>query len=404
VTRSSPVGGPLLFHPLTIHDDGDEVVVAREGAETYDVFPADGAALLSRLRQGATPAEAATWYQGCYGEPVDMAEFVEALHVLGYVRTGPVEPVEGTRTPLAWQRLGRTVFSLPAVIACVCVMAVAVVACALDPRMVPTHDDVFFTRSLLLIEVTVLVGQLPLTVIHELAHFLAGRRIGVPSRIRVAHRFTVVVFETVLDGLVMLPRRQRYLPMLAGILADLVVMGALVDIAWILRSFSGGGGIAPTVCLALAFTTLPRILWQFFVFLRTDVYYLLATALRCDDLDGAGRDALRNWFWGRRKRPDRVIAAERWSNRDWRAGRAFAPVLVAGYAAMIATLAGLVGPLALQFVERALDSLQGGGPWRWDAIAVLALNLAQPVAARMLAWKARGDAPRLSSRAQPLGS
>ena len=132
-----------------------------------------------------------------------------------------------------------------------------------NPRMVPAHHDVFFTKSLLLIEVTVLVGQLPLTVVHELAHFLAGRRLGVASRIRVAHRFTVVVFETVLDGLVMVPRRQRYLPLAAGVLADLVVMGALVDTAWILRTLGDGSGLAATVCLALAFTTLPRILWQF---------------------------------------------------------------------------------------------------------------------------------------------
>jgi hypothetical protein len=400
MTGSSPGGGPLLFHPLTFHAEGDEVVVARRGADTYDVFPVDGAALLSRLRQGASPADAAAWYEGCYGDEVDIAEFVETLHRLGYVQTEVLDPVEEVRPPLLpWQRLGRAVFSLPAVIVWACVIAAAILAGARNPRMVPAHHDVFFTKSLLLIEVTVLVGQLPLTVVHELAHFLAGRRLGVASRIRVAHRFTVVVFETVLDGLVMVPRRQRYLPLAAGMLADLVVMGALVDTAWILRTLGDGSGLAATVCLALAFTTLPRILWQFFVFLRTDVYYLLTTALRCDDLDGAGRDAIRNWFWRRRNRPDRLIAQQRWSNSAWKAGRVFAPVLVAGYVAMIATLAGLVGPLTLRFVERTVDGLRGGGPWRWDAIAVLALNLGQPVAARILAWKARQDARTRPSQA-----
>ena len=80
-------------------------------------------------------------------------------------------------------------------------------------------------------------------------------------------------------------------------------------------------------------------------------------------------------------------------------GRVFAPVLVAGYVAMIATLAGLVGPLTLRFVERTVDGLRGGGPWRWDAIAVLALNLGQPVAAHILAWKARQDARTRPSQA-----
>ena len=245
-------------------------------------------------------------------------------------------------------------------------------------------------------------------VIHELAHLLAGRRLGVASRIRVAHRFTVVVFETVLDGLVMVPRRQRYLPLLAGMLADVVVMGVLVDVAWLPLS---GRALAAQVCLALAFTTLPRILWQFFVFLRTDVYYLLATALRCDDLDGAGRDVLRTWYRRHRGRLDGRLAVgsagqsvpqDRWAARDWRAGRYFAPLLVAGYAAMLGTLVGLVGPLTLRFVERTIDALRGGGAWRWDAAAVLGLNLAQPVAARALAWKARRDARRVPSGAGPV--
>jgi hypothetical protein len=282
----------------------------------------------------------------------------------------------------------------------------AIVAGALNHDLVPTHRDVFFSRSLVLIELTIIAGQLPLTIIHELAHLLAGRRLGVASRIRVAHRFTVVVFETVLDGLVMVPRRKRYLPLLAGMLADVVVMGVLVDVAWLI-----GPGVAAQVCLALAFTTLPRILWQFFVFLRTDVYYLLATALRCDDLDGAGRDVLRTWYRRHRGRlagrlasvPVPVPApADRWAARDWRAGRYFAPLLVAGYAAMLGTLVGLVGPLTLRFVERTIDALRGGGAWRWDAAAVLGLNLAQPVAARALAWKARRDGRRVPSGAGPV--
>lgn len=408
--RSSSASTPLLFYPLTFHAEGDEVIVARRGDDSYNVFPADGAALLTRLQEGATPADAATWYESSFGDAVDVDEFVETLHELGFVRSpndddpDPVAAADGVER-LPWQRLGRAVFAMPAVVGWLAVVVAAIVAGAFDHRVVPTHHDVFFSKSLLVIELTILVGQLPLTVIHECAHFLAGRRLGVASRIRVAHRFTVVVFETVLDGLVMVPRRQRYLPLLAGMLADLVVMAALVDAAWLLER-AGGGARAAQICLALAFTTLPRILWQFFVFLRTDVYYLLATILRCDDLDGAGRDVLRTWYQrhraGRGGRPAPPDLLDRWSARDWRAGRYFAPLLVAGYAAMLGTLVGIVGPLALRFVEHIVDALRGGGTWRWDAAAVLALNLGQPVAARALAWKARRDGLRNPSLPLPV--
>jgi hypothetical protein len=429
VTGSTSGSSPLLFYPLTFHADGDEVVVARFGDDSYNVFPSDGAALLARLQQGATLEDAAAWYEESFGDAVDVDEFVVTLHELGYVRSlggeeaGAAAGLAGTAAAamdadamdadamnadageaVRWRRLGRAIFSWPAALVWLGLVVAAIVAGALDHNVVPTHRDVFFSRSLVLIELTIIAGQLPLTIIHELAHLLAGRRLGVASRIRVAHRFTVVVFETVLDGLVMVPRRQRYLPLLAGMLADVVVMGVLVDVAWLI-----GPGVAAQVCLALAFTTLPRILWQFFVFLRTDVYYLLATALRCDDLDGAGRDVLRTWYRRHRGRLDGrlgsvpvAVPQDRWAARDWRAGRYFAPLLVAGYAAMLGTLVGLVGPLTLRFVERTIDALRGGGAWRWDAAAVLGLNLAQPVAARALAWKARRDARRVPSGAGPV--
>jgi hypothetical protein len=417
VTGSQSGGSPLLFYPLTFHADGDEVVIARQGDDSYNVFPADGAALLARLQEGATPEAAAAWYEESFGDAVDVDEFVQTLCELGYVRAededeaGAAVAAEAGAAVAAgvgvrWGRLGRAVFSWPAAIVWLALVAAAVVAGGLDHNFVPAHRDVFFSRSLVLIELTIVAGQLPLTVIHELAHLLAGRRLGVASRIRVAHRFTVVVFETVLDGLVMVPRRQRYLPLLAGMLADVVVMGVLVDVAWLL-----GPGVAAKFCLALAFTTLPRILWQFFVFLRTDVYYLLATALRCDNLDGAGRDVLRHWYRRQRARlagrfDPRLLPAhapqERWAARDWRAGRYFAPLLVVGYAAMVGTLLGIVGPLTLRFVERAIDALRGGGALRWDAAAVLALNLAQPVAARALAWRARRDRRGAASPAGPV--
>src|SRR5215813_14706271 len=67
-----------------------------------------------------------------------------------------------------------------------------------------------------------------LQLVHEGYHALAGRRLGLNSTLRIGHRFIYVVFETSLDGLVAVPRRQRYLPMLAGMLTDVVALAALI--------------------------------------------------------------------------------------------------------------------------------------------------------------------------------
>lgn len=378
----------LFFHDLAFHADGDEVAVGRPETGSFAIFPADGAELLRRLMEGSTPASAATWYQGTYGEAVDMDQFLASLHELGLVRTS----AGASRPPLAggpvrWQRLGRAVFSVPARLVWLGVLVTAVLGCVRNPQLVPARHDVFFVRSLLVIELTIVVAQIPLTLVHELAHVLAGRRVGVWSRLRVGHRFTVVVFETVLDGLVVVPRSKRYLPLAAGMLADLAVMAGLVDAAWLLRTWQHRVSVAALICLALAYTTIPRIAWQFFVFLRTDGYFLLQTALGGDDIDAAARDQLRAW-WSRRLRRPAPAAPVR-PARDVRAGRIFAPLLVGGYACVGVTMAAVVAPLMFRFIQLAIRGLWDGGPLRWDAAGVLLLNLAEPVAARLLARRDR---------------
>ncbi len=372
----------LFFHDLAFHADGDEVAVGRAETGSFAILPADGAELLRRLMEGNSPAAAATWYQGTYGEAVNMDQFLASLQELGLVRTS-AGALPAADHPVRWQGLGRAVFSVPARLVWLGLLITAVLGCVRNPQLVPARHDVFFVRSLLVIELTIVVAQIPLTLVHELAHFLAGRRVGVWSRIRVGHRFTVVVFETVLDGLVVVPRSKRYLPLAAGMLADLAVMAALVDAAWLLRTWQHRVSVAALICLALAYTTIPRIAWQFFVFLRTDGYFLLQTALRGDDIDAAARDQLRAW-WSRRLRRPAPAAPVR-PARDVRAGRVFALFLVGGYACVGVTMAAVVAPLMFRFIQLAIRGLWDGGPLRWDAAGVLVLNLAEPVATRVLA-------------------
>jgi len=383
----------LFFHDLAFYADGDEVAVGRPDTGSFAIFPADGAELLRRLMEGNSPATAAAWYRGNYGEAVDMDQFLDNLDELGLLRTS--EPALAAPT-VRWQGLGRAVFCVPAGLVWLGVLVTAVLGCVRHPELVPARHDVFFVRSLLVIELTIVVAQVPLTLVHELAHVLAGRRVGVWSRLRMGHRFTVVVFETVLDGLVVVPRSKRYLPLAAGMLADLVVMAGLVDAAWLLRTWQHRVSVAALICLALAYTTIPRIAWQFFVFLRTDGYFLLQTALRGDDIDAAARDQLRAWWSGRLRRP--APAAPVRPARDVRAGRIFAPLLVGGYACVGVTMAAVVAPLMFRFIQLAVVGLWDGGPLRWDAAGVLLLNLAEPVAARLLARRdrRRSRAVRLS--------
>ena len=107
-----------------------------------------------------------------------------------------------------------------------------------------------------------------------------------PSRLGVNRRLYFFVFETRLDGLLGLPRRQRYLPFFAGMLADVLVASGLTLAALAgLHGASYGAMSWPArLALAIAYTTLLRVAWQLFVFLRTDPYFALTTALGCTNL------------------------------------------------------------------------------------------------------------------------
>lgn len=386
---------PLRFPPLTFLEEGDEVVVGRADTDAYVVLPADGAALLRQLQAGATEAEAASWYAARYGEPVDVAEFVTALRDLTLIRDlVPDSDEADTRPePVRWQGLGRALFSPAAWVLYGMLVVAAVAVCVADPYFAPRREHVFFSDYLVLIELTIFLGQIPLTLLHELFHVLAGRRLGLRSRVRLSQRLYFVVFETVLDGLVVVPRRKRYLPMLAGLLGDTLVVAALTLIAWTTRHPDGGLTLVGGVCLALAFTTLPRMAWQFYFFLRTDLYHLVCTVLGCNDLHTAARGTLRNRANALIGRRDRIVDEEQWHPRDRQVARWYAPLVVVGYAWMLAVLAILILPLAWEFlggaVQRAFLGAAQSTAQQWDAAILLALTVAQLVLAGALAVRER---------------
>jgi hypothetical protein len=384
------VDAPVLrFHRLSFVPDGDEVVVGRRDIDSYGVFPPDGAALVRELDAGRSVPDAARWYEATYGEKVDMDGLVAVLADLEFLR-GEDEPVAGEAPPVGWQRLGRAVFSPLASAFYLTVVVAAIVIALNEPSLAPRPTNVFFTTSFLVVELTIVFGQLPLSAIHELAHLLAGRRLGLASRIRLSNRFYFVVFETTLDGLVGIPRRQRYLPMLAGLGADIVAMAGLTVVAALTRG--DGGSLVSGVCLALAFSTLPRIVWQFYLFLQTDLYYLAATVLGCIDLHGTSRQWLANRANHVFGRNDRLVDESTWHPQDRRAARWYGPLMVAGYTAAVVMAVFVAVPLAWHLFGGAAKALlsDGSAPADvWDAGVLFILSAAHVTLAGCLAWRER---------------
>jgi hypothetical protein len=226
---------------------------------------------------------------------------------------------------------------------------------------------------------------------------LAARRLGVAARIRVSHRMYFVVFETVMDGLVVVPRSKRYLPMLAGMLADLLIVCALTVVAAV--ASTGDRPVSPVagVCLALAFSTLVRFALEFLLFLRTDVYYLICTLTGTIDLHTTSSEIIANWWWRLRGRHDRLRDPVRWHPRDVRAARWYTPLHLLGYALASGLLLVVLLPISWRFLVTALGQVAHPdltSSHFWDALLLLLLNAAQPAVAGLLWLRERARRPR----------
>lgn len=346
---------PVPLHPLVFLEDGDEVTIGRADVDSYGIFPGEGAELVRRLVAGDTPREAAEWFERTYGESVDIEDVVGALDELDLVRKSGEVVTEAA--PVRFSALGAALFSPIAWLLYAALAGWALYAMAVNADLRPTYHNIFFSDYYMVIQVGLFVAAVPLLLLHESFHALAGRRLGVRSRLRVGRRLYFIVLETSLDGLVAVPRRQRYLPIVAGLLADVLGIAACTVAADLTRHADGSLSGPGRFLLAVAFAALLRVVWQFFFYLRTDIYVLVSTVLGCVDLHGAAQRIFRNRvrrLFGRPEEDESVLHPV-----DRRVARWYSWLVVVGYTASLTTFALAGAPVLYRFVTGVVGRLTG---------------------------------------------
>lgn len=328
---------PLRLHPLVYLADGDEVTIGRQDIDTYGIFPADGAELVRKLAAGDTPRQVADWFAQTYGEAVDIEEIISGLSELDFL-VRPDEEASSTTQPVRFARLGAAVFSPIAWTVYAVIVVMALIVMVDHPDLLPSYHRVFFTSYYSVIPVALFFSAIPLLLLHESFHALAGRRLGLRSRLSIGRRLYFIVLETSLDGLVAVPRRKRYLPILAGLLADVLSVSVCVLLAEVSRSSDGSLPLVGRLLLAVAFAAVLRILWQFFFYLRTDIYVLISTVLGCVDLHSAAKQVVANRVYQALGQPHKVVDLSRLHPVDRRATRWYSWLVVIGYGVSLTTV------------------------------------------------------------------
>jgi hypothetical protein len=205
---------------------------------------------------------------------------------------------------------------------------------------------------------------------------LAGHRQGISSRLGISRRLDSLVFETDLTGLWSIPAKARYLPFLAGMVADILFFSLMTIIASLTYVPGDPYSFPSSFCLAMAFMTVFLFLWQFYFYLRTDIYYVIITALHCVNLHETTQQYILNRFYRIIGRPDKMQDESCWPARDRRVARWYAPVFLLGYAFSIGFLLFVGIPIIYSYFLGVLDHLYSAplsGDF-WDACAFLTLT------------------------------
>ena len=332
----------VAVRPFKHRFDGDTVILGDIDRQVFVAIPAEGLDILDSLAGGKTVGQTVRLYEQKYNDTPDIEDFLEALEQEGFIgealaaAAGEVPDVRRThwRWRLEWLSppTAQRLVAWPVLAVCGVLIAVGAALVVDDPGVLPRggHALLFPIHFAALTWATmffVIVGVF----LHEMGHVVAARAAGVSAGIGLGNALWIVVAQTDMTAIWMAPRRQRYVAFAIGAIIDAVSCTFLIAFIWSAHR----GWISPpqwTVLLATAvlLTCLLRISWQFIFFLRTDGYYIIATAFECKNLMADTDDYLRN-LWARfRGSPHRIdqsgipareMRVVRWFSLLWFFGR-----------------------------------------------------------------------------------
>ncbi|MGH2516903.1 MAG: hypothetical protein ACRDHP_14720, partial [Ktedonobacterales bacterium] len=322
----------MRFRPLYFRGPdqaSEDWIVGHEPSDTAVALPHPGIVAIQSLQTGATITQAhQTVFQRC-GDDIDVADLVVSLTELGLVEAlgeqhMPAVEAIGQRwlarispASVAW------LYSAPLLLLYAGIVIAGPVLLLLNAAIRPQAHDLFWSASYAVDTLTLVLLTPAIILKHELGHLLAGRGKGLSGELTFGYRLIYVVAVSRIAGVWKLRRRDRLLIYGAGMLNDLVFAGAGVIVLFaaqtglIMLSTPLKGLIA-----LLVLSEYLGVAWEFQVFLKTDVYHILADLTGRHDLPEQARALLTAYY---RRLLSRVrgasaanlIAAHQRGEGDW---------------------------------------------------------------------------------------
>jgi len=374
--------------PFTHRPDGDHVILGDVDRQVFVAVPAEGLDILVALAAGHTVGQAARIYEDKYHETADIEDFLEALEQEGFI--GGASAVDAGDIPEVRQahwrwrfewlspKVAQRLVSWPVLAACGLLVAVGVALVADDPTVLPKAGNalLFPHHFAALTWAWILLANLGLLA-HELGHVVAARAAGSRAGLGISNQLWMIVAQTDMSAIWLSPRRQRYVAFAIGMIVDAVSAVFLIAFVWSAhRGWIGPPEWAVLLATAVIVAPLARIIWQFCFFLRTDVYYMIATALSCKNLMTDTDDYLRN-LWARARRAPHRVDQSGIPPKEMRVIRWYSVLWFFGRLVSIVTYAFLILPVlwgyTYQFILLVTGNRTRFTSWDFATIGILVI-------------------------------
>jgi len=152
------------------------------------------------------------------------------------------------------------------------------------PGYLPSYRDFFWTQDYLLVLVSMfIIGNIYLF-IHELGHLFTTFAIDGSATMRLSTRFVFLVAETESYHLAVVPKVKRYFVYIAGLAVDFFFVSLLYWLIRILDVFFPDLTVLKMFFKANIVILVSRIIWQYNIYLETDMYNAVSEYLKIDYL------------------------------------------------------------------------------------------------------------------------
>lgn len=385
----------VVFHILSQRCEKGEYFIGRDDIGSYIAVPPLGIEVIELLKTGLSVGRVKQVLHEKYEEEVEVDPFLEALIQLGFVKEinghlleDVFEKKKYWFTSIQPQHVG-WLFSPPALVVYALLCASALLIMWHDHSYIPRYKDIFFHERFTVVILVAFGLNWLLVFKHEMAHLFAVKSLGLEGKFSLSNRLYFVVAETDMTQLWMRPRKDRYLPFLAGMISDVAVVSVLVIVLWLSdRGLSFNTGVYKVMKLVILMQCL-GLLWQFQVFMRTDIYYVIATVLDCKNLFKDAQAYIKNVVFSRL---GKSISSDV-SEREMKAIKIYAVFLVLGTVWIFFIFFLYVMPITVQVLTGIYHNVaagyRGNEQGFIDGIVFMSMVGFQWILLGVLVWKRR---------------